>query len=809
MSEFANNEKFRFPKKFVNDVEFERRLTPGKIQQLGYQEFRNLLKVLESSDGKELHDEVLAAIVDKAITARKWIPHDSTESVYFRGDSAIVSYASVYVWGDFTCIFRYARTKDEAVFLKLIEMLIKHRANPGLHEMIDAFSSFLRNVSSKNIAELASGAFSEILSSRNLTRTDSSKSGSDARSQETVKTYRRIGHVDKLERLLDVIRAELFAPRSGSLGRALGGCLSKIISNQSNNRDATLAFEIINLMTTERVHSEVAKRRLRTVDTRAAIEEYSSNLKSFVNTLASKKDTNYLLTRVAISRARAQLERPPYAGKLHANDFVPRQIAKNVYGIYEEKNGEPLLLFAPPNENREINALLEEFYSLAPQVEKHRADRARLVEGQDYPDNWPQELKDEYEYMYPAEIRESQLLLKLRSFFFHEDLSRIEKGEWIGSYSGEPRMERAVDLTDLLHEYTQEWEPDSGNAITASLLKRLLSEAVMTDLSRNLGVDLSQLSLRELSYCYQSLLALTNDRAKEVARFCKQHGLMGLRTFLSLEHDRSMGEKILEFASSAVANDEKRRIFEIYGGIIDMAQEEGVDADVAALIEKSARDVLTRAHQYREEPERLRKMLQKISIEGQALIGIFRARRERGMAKSLEDISGISYDVIDGSNVLAHGASLDVLTKLYWKNYRENPATAAMLVEKFKKNLAEQGAQLHRVTFKNKIIGFMLVVPVGEKRLHVSALNVDEELVGLQAGPTLIKKVLDLVQEGNTITAEAVPRLAEQYEKFYGFEKAGEFIDDDGEHLFKLELRPPSKVQSSTALQTKNGGENK
>ena len=70
--------------------------------------------------------------------------------------------------------------------------------------------------------------------------------------------------------------------------------------------------------------------------------------------------------------------------------------------------------------------------------------------------------------------------------------------------------------------------------------------------------------------------------------------------------------------------------------------------------------------------------------------------------------------------------------------------------------------------------------------------------------------ILDLVQEGNVVEAEAIPRLAKQYSEQFGFEKTGEFNDPiDGERLFKLELRPLSQVPASTVLRTRIDAGNK
>jgi predicted GNAT family N-acyltransferase len=114
-------------------------------------------------------------------------------------------------------------------------------------------------------------------------------------------------------------------------------------------------------------------------------------------------------------------------------------------------------------------------------------------------------------------------------------------------------------------------------------------------------------------------------------------------------------------------------------------------------------------------------------------------------------------------------------------------------VQRFREGLAENGSVLHKISFENRLVAFMLVVPAGERRVHASALNVDREFVGANVGPELLGKLIDMARAGTTIEIEALPRLAQHYEKQYGFVKTGEEVDPaDNATVFKLELRPLS-----------------
>jgi hypothetical protein len=344
--------------------------------------------------------------------------------------------------------------------------------------------------------------------------------------------------------------------------------------------------------------------------------------------------------------------------------------------------------------------------------------------------------------------------------------------------------------------------PDSQYALLTSLSMRKKVE-------EQLGIEYTSLSALELLWLLSFLENTPVDQVIETRSFFDRYGVAGARTFLSMEHDRGMGDKILELTASSADEHLKSDIFLLYGAIIDA----GSDAASAALAEKmgkAARDVLAWAHQYKDEPEKIRKILEKISVEGQVLLGTFRALAGEKKVQAVTEVAGVEYMQLNGAEVLRDVATLGPLEELYRSNYG-NSKTQETLIAAFRKNLGEPGALVHRILFRGKVVAFMLIVPKGEKKLHVSALNVAEELVGVKAGPELLKKVLDLVQEGNTIEAEATPELTERYEKQYGFKRQSKKpkLDVDGEPIFKLELRPPSKAPSSTAPQKEIGGENK
>ena len=350
-----------------------------------------------------------------------------------------------------------------------------------------------------------------------------------------------------------------------------------------------------------------------------------------------------------------------------------------------------------------------------------------------------------------------------------------------------------------------------GNASDADMAdyRYLVSKPLRLLVERDFGVSVTTLPVREQFYLLNFLKTVTEHEVFAVQEFARRFNRDGLRTFLSLDHDRSMGDKILEFATSSVDEGIKKEIFTLYGKIIDAGSDASSTA-VAEKIGKRAQQLLANAHTYKDDPEKLRETLQKLSVEGQVLLATFRTLAEQKQIESVAEVAGVEYKREKGQDVLAN-AEIQVLTEtLYSSNYA-NKETQDVLIKEFRENLAKPGAILHRIQFGRKLVAMILLVPDKNdpKRLHVSALNVDKELVGVKAGPELLKKVLGLVQEGYTIEAKATFELAPQYAQQYGFHIGEKTKAQDGAWLFKLEIRTPSTAPSSTAPQRESGEGNK
>ncbi|OGG72542.1 hypothetical protein A3A38_02015 [Candidatus Kaiserbacteria bacterium RIFCSPLOWO2_01_FULL_53_17] len=375
-----------------------------------------------------------------------------------------------------------------------------------------------------------------------------------------------------------------------------------------------------------------------------------------------------------------------------------------------------------------------------------------------------------------------------------------------------------------------------GNATKQEilLLRHLHNPEILFDVQEILHVAIGNMpivvQIPFVRYLTQQSMSELTSLGKAFEKLNANENDSLLMSFLACREDVGNGDLIVQLVEN-LPKDQSQVIFDTYAALVkeasnteqflrDQFRNDATPDEVRAIANRFVHNANLLLHRFASRidsaspSERHRNvdeictLLERYSVKGQVLLQAYRLLKEQQQITDMSEVTGVEYEVIEGRNLVRDPEALEALCALYRKNYP--PFTGEELAKRFKENIKKRDAVVHRISFRDKVVAFMLVVPVGEKRVYVSALNVDPELVGAKPGVTLLKKILDLVQEGNVVEAEAIPRLAKQYSEQFGFEKTGEFNDPiDGERLFKLELRPLSQVPASTVLRTRIDAGNK
>ena len=130
----------------------------------------------------------------------------------------------------------------------------------------------------------------------------------------------------------------------------------------------------------------------------------------------------------------------------------------------------------------------------------------------------------------------------------------------------------------------------------------LVSKPMRALISREFGVTLSELTLREQFYFLNYLKGVTVADADAMKQFTAQHGTTGLRTFLSLERGGAeLGDQIVAFGQR---QEIAERVFAYYGELLDSADSAEhlvqkltscAEEDCIQLVEQVRENILNRA----------------------------------------------------------------------------------------------------------------------------------------------------------------------------------------------------------------------
>lgn len=356
--------------------------------------------------------------------------------------------------------------------------------------------------------------------------------------------------------------------------------------------------------------------------------------------------------------------------------------------------------------------------------------------------------------------------------------------------------------------------PTDGTAAEEELhdYAYMLSRPIRGIVKEDFGADITHLSLREQFRFLNYLKSVDLKNAQNVQQFTKSFGDDGLRTFLVTANDSALRDEVFEFAQS-VPKEQAEGVFAAYGklvsgidGIGEYLREafgrEGADVEqqVVERLLTRARGVLAKSHEYKDEPEKLKALVDSVQAENVMFLESFKAIKSEGALK-LEDVAAVRSNIISGQELLAEQNLLTAVEQIYAKNY--DPEATKLLLDRFRTDLSQPGAQFflisHQFEGRDIPIAFMLTLQQGE-RVHVSALNVEQEFSGARPGRVLIDKVSEMARAGKIVEAEAVPDVARAYISQWGCVGTGVERDADGAIVFNVEL----DARRSSALRSRD-----
>ncbi|MCB9805767.1 hypothetical protein H6775_01240 [Candidatus Nomurabacteria bacterium] len=340
-------------------------------------------------------------------------------------------------------------------------------------------------------------------------------------------------------------------------------------------------------------------------------------------------------------------------------------------------------------------------------------------------------------YLSPSENREKAELLaslpgprakELSPFelqkLFREmpDLFSVSLADYLNLDSSDPKVQR--DIAD----YT---------VLTKDMMRKAISE--------EFDIDITDFDLREQFYFLKFIKEQEAKDMEYVRTFVRKFKEVGLRTFLSLQHNRDLGKEIIIIGHELPQAD-AQAIFEKYSEIVDVANEvenyiyENVQADDVSeeqvatirdnvlkrgtdLLVKFSKEVRT-AYEKGEviDSEEVKNQLETYKRESILFASTFRGLRE-GLPKDKKDtevfdiMKNVSFETITGDQFSEQ--DVRVMDHIFDDNYSSNIGLRDLVKESFHQRLENPEVNFYVVRNEGRIISFLSLQPSqNEKSFH-------------------------------------------------------------------------------------------
>lgn len=376
------------------------------------------------------------------------------------------------------------------------------------------------------------------------------------------------------------------------------------------------------------------------------------------------------------------------------------------------------------------------------------------------------------------------------------------------------------EFTDAhLHPYiAQESIPRHGNETEEQYQKRLTylhdPEFVYNqcaELFAEAGIGIHNLPWSEQIVLAGAILEL--PQRDKIINFAKQFGLIGVRTLLSLDYDRNMGETVFALAEKLPPLD-AQRIFQKYTSVVDTsyqageyllnntAQRDANDQKTILSIRDNllhkAKDLLQTSHdrfatQSPASTAEISRQLDKYNEEALLFSSMFKALVNQG--EQIESFTGLETEETTGPNLSK--TDIEAMHDIYATNWTHKTTAEywALLEQTFLESTKNPQARFKILRREGKVIAFGRFIDEldnsNQPYIHAGGFNSDIPYQrGKLAEVFFSKAVEQETEKGLPIRGETNPNnpmLKKYYEM--GFVETGRTVTS-GEPMVLLEIPP-------------------
>ncbi len=315
----------------------------------------------------------------------------------------------------------------------------------------------------------------------------------------------------------------------------------------------------------------------------------------------------------------------------------------------------------------------------------------------------------------------------------------------------------------------------------------LMRKSIRTHVENEFEIKISDLAIKEQFYFLNLIKTKTESEIEDVKSFTKKYGKVGFKTFLSLEQDPTLGDRIISFGENA-GSGIAQKVFEKYSEIIDQTFE--IEKFIAEEINSSnlnrkqileirdslmvrAKDVLIQfidAFEFAKRKnielsgEEVEAQLEKIKTDTLLLASTLRTIKNSTQKINLEDVKNMSLES-DTESANVNDDDKNEMFRIYSENYSSLPGVQQKLLKSLEDSLDSDKSHFAILRYKGKLTGFYRFDEISEDELHLAAFNLDSEFRGSGLGEAMMLEKLDQLSQEKSLVGEcnAHARIGAKY----------------------------------------------
>lgn len=295
-------------------------------------------------------------------------------------------------------------------------------------------------------------------------------------------------------------------------------------------------------------------------------------------------------------------------------------------------------------------------------------------------------------------------------------------------------------------------------------INRLLGELhrpeVRSQLERDMGISLQELSVREQGQLLAFLARSTNTDVERTFAVIRTYGVTAAQAFLSGEFGQQFCQNVLEIGER-LPQDEARHIFERYAHIVLKAQDslddlltnvlnEGAGDKWSGAADEIRENLLQRGKHLLKEAtapsvdhENIERLLERATDDIVLFQAVWKTAKARGA--QLQDMRSIT--ITDVSPHEIPQATRDEMLAYAQENHQHNPDLAHHITEEIRQKLDWRNRDSTFILLKehNEVVGFMRFDRQhvnGKEGWYCGSLNIRSDLQGWSVGEAFLEEAI-------------------------------------------------------------------